>query len=129
MIEFTYIAKRSLKAGTAIDDVVDIEVNVTDYQAGRNVNKSSSESLGGRTQQNLLSVKKTWAVAIYRTDGIDAADMFMFMDSVIGGEIFVLTDYDTGEVYNVQMIDSYTTSRITTFQQSDFKYGFSIKEV
>lgn len=128
MIEFTYIAKRSLKAGVTAGDVIVIEINVTDFAPSLLVNKSSSDSLGGRTQQNLLSYKKTWAISTFRTDGFGADDWQMFVDSVVGGELFDMVDYDTGLGYSVQMTGSYSMSRITNFNQSDFKFAFTVKE-
>ena len=128
MLEFTYIAKRSLKAGVTAGDTIVLSLNGSQQPASEDLNRSGSPSLGGRTQYNLLSSKKTWSVEISKTSGVTYEDLLMFTQSVKGGELFDYTDVDSGLGYVVQTTSLHSNERFVRYITQDFKYTLNFKE-
>lgn len=128
MIEVTYFAKRSLKSGITAGDEVTLEFNATQMSPSVSVDKDMSKSLSGVKQSTLHNYLNVWNITGYRTDGIDYEDWNQFLNSVIGGEIFTLTDYDSEQEFAVVMTSGYSKQRITNFQQNDFQYTFTCEE-
>lgn len=128
MITVVYFAKRSLKAGVNVGDPITLTFNATSSELGKQVNKTSTDSLGLITQTSYFGSKRTFSISPYRTEGVTFEDFTMFFDSVEGGELFTLTDFDTGDDIVVIQTGTTTYSRITNFNQGDFKYSFTVKE-
>ena len=128
MISITYFAKRSLKVGVTAGDEITISFNATQYEPLINAEKDTTKALNGSKQTTLHNYLKGWSITAYRTNNLTKADFDQFLNSVIGGEIFVVTDYDDGLDYAVVLTGSYQMSRITNFNQGDFQYSFTCEE-
>lgn len=92
MASFTYIAKRSIKAGHSVDTEYTITVDIQQGTLSPRAKKSVSTALSGNTVSTLHRVDQvidvlTDYVSVSGTP--DQADFTEFLNSVIAGESFV----------------------------------------
>lgn len=98
MATVTYTARRSLMAGHAAGEEYTFDLALSDWTPRRRREVASATSLSGRQFNRFTRLDKEWRVAAVADDNeVVLAQREEFLDSVAGGETFVIEHY--GQVY------------------------------
>ena len=130
MITIEYTAKRKLKAGVTIGDVISITIPVDNFALKTVIDESTNTAVGGAVQVSLKHYFDSWNIKTVYDSVNTKEDYEQFLYSVLGGVPFTITDYDDSDtVKNVIMQGSFNRDRIRAFNAGEFNYSFQIREI
>lgn len=130
MITVTYEARRKLKSGITVGDIIVLEMPCGMFDPDITVDESTNTAVGGLPQVSLKHYFDTWQVktAYDEVNGQDDYEQFLY--SVLGGAPFNMTDYDhSDDVKNVIMQGTFKKIPIRRFNRGEFDYSFSVREI
>lgn len=103
MALITYTAKRSLISGHTTGEEYTIELPLSDWTPSSEPVTEKADALSGKRFTTLSRIEKSWSAASIPTD--DAAilsQMEEFLDSVAGGEVFIINPFG-GQDYTCEI--------------------------
>lgn len=126
-----YTAKRSIISGHTSGNNYQIEFEAERIDPKSNKNTKKNESLSGATEVVFYSINKSWSMTTIPLPESDKAEWDEFLDSVAGGEDFVLSPYGTvavpGTIYTVFIDGNYNTSRVGTERYFTFSFDARVR--
>lgn len=126
--DVAYSAKRRLRTGILVDDFIQFQVGVSQFQPSVKSDVRSAKAMGGKTKRSYYYSEKTWQVAI-RTIDRELAEEFFY--SVLAGERFYMSNVDEADrTMTCELVgSSWNYQRVSTAILDEFEYSFTIKEI
>ena len=130
MITVEYQAKRKLKAGVIVGDIITMNIPVELFSPSVSVDESVSTAIGGLPQVSLKHYFGQWQVKSTYDSINTLEDYEQFLYSVLGGAPFNMTDYDhNDEVKGVIMLGGFDPIPLRRFNAGEFNYSFNVREI
>jgi len=124
----TYSARRKLKGGVNVGDLVVLDVPLSAFDPDLDYSESSTISYGGFVQTSEKYVRDIWSIKTAYDDVNTYADYMQFLYSVLGGKRFSITDYDNNDaVVNVKMTGKWGQDSTRRFNKGEFNYSFTVR--
>lgn len=95
MAAITYTARRSLVPGHVEGEEYSLEVAMSAIDPTTDAERDDHVALDGTTESLLTRIDKLWRFRTIPLEEPVAAQMREFLDSVLGGEAFVIDPYGT----------------------------------
>lgn len=123
-----YDAKRKLRPGVLVDDAIEFDVGVYQFEPSVRNDVKTAAAMGGRVKRSYYFSDKMWQVSIRTVDRALAEEFFY---SVVAGERFYVTNVDeTDRIMTCELMNSsWTYRRVSTSLLDEFEYGFTVKEI